>query len=73
MAARVTTKGSDRSRFARGTEGDPDVRVQQSGGTFCTDEERFFLNQFDYAGKDTSVVYEPDPLIVRRGREAVGD
>ena len=42
-------------------------------GTFCTDEERFFLNQFDYAGKDTSVVYEPDPLIVRRGREAVGD
>ena len=34
---------------------------------------RFFLNQFDYEGKDTSVVYEPDPLIVRRGREAVGD
>ena len=34
---------------------------------------RFFLNQFDYTGKDTSVVYEPDPLIVRRGRDAVGD
>ncbi|NMR30448.1 polyphosphate kinase 2 [Crystallibacter degradans] len=34
---------------------------------------RFFLNQFDYEDKDTSVVYEPDPLIVRRGREAVGD
>ncbi|MFP3461101.1 polyphosphate kinase 2 [Arthrobacter globiformis] len=34
---------------------------------------RFFLNQFDYDGKDTSVVYEPDPLIVRRGRDAVGD
>jgi polyphosphate kinase 2 (PPK2 family) len=34
---------------------------------------RFFLNQFDYEGKDTSVVYEPDPLIVRRGRDAVGD
>lgn len=34
---------------------------------------RFFLNQFDYDGKDTSIVYDPDPLIVRRGREAVGD
>ncbi|AUI52003.1 polyphosphate kinase 2 [Arthrobacter crystallopoietes] len=34
---------------------------------------RFFLNQFDYEDKDSSVVYEPDPLIVRRGREAVGD
>ncbi len=34
---------------------------------------RFFLNQFDYAGKDTDVVFAPDPNIVRRGREAVGD
>lgn len=34
---------------------------------------RFFLNQFDYEGKDPSVIYEPDPLIVRRGRDAVGD
>ncbi|MCX6499575.1 MAG: polyphosphate kinase 2 [Arthrobacter sp.] len=34
---------------------------------------RFFLNQFDYTDKDTSVVYSPDPLIVRRGREAAGD
>jgi polyphosphate kinase 2 (PPK2 family) len=34
---------------------------------------RFFLNQFDYEGKDTSVVRDPDPLIVRRGRDAVGD
>jgi len=34
---------------------------------------RAFLNQFDYDGKDTSVVYEADPLIVRRGRDAVGD
>ncbi len=34
---------------------------------------RFFLNQFDYEDRDSSVVYEPDPLIVRRGREAVGD
>ena len=34
---------------------------------------RYFLNQFDYDDKDTTVVYEPDPLIVRRGREAVGD
>lgn len=34
---------------------------------------RFFLNQFDYDGKDASVVQTPDPLIVRRGRDAVGD
>lgn len=34
---------------------------------------RFFLNQFDYDDKDASVVYDPDPLIVRRGREAAGD
>ncbi len=34
---------------------------------------RFFLNQFHYEDRDSSVVYEPDPLIVRRGREAVGD
>ncbi len=34
---------------------------------------RFFLNQFDYEDKDTSVVYAPDPLIVLRGRESVQD
>ena len=34
---------------------------------------RAFLNQFDYDGKDTSVVYDPDPLIVRRGRESSDD
>ena len=34
---------------------------------------RFFLTQFDYEDKDTSVVYPPDPLIVRRGRDAVDD
>lgn len=34
---------------------------------------RYFLNQFDYDGKDHSVVHAPDPLIVRRGRDAVGD
>lgn len=34
---------------------------------------RYFLNQFDYADKDTSVVFEPDPIIVRRGRDAVDD
>jgi polyphosphate kinase 2 len=34
---------------------------------------RFFLNQFDYEDKDVSVIYPPDPLIVRRGRDAVGD
>lgn len=34
---------------------------------------RFYLNQFDYAGKDSSVVYAADPKIVRRGRDAVDD
>jgi polyphosphate kinase 2 len=34
---------------------------------------RAFLNKFDYEGRDNSVVYDPDPLIVRRGRDAVGD
>lgn len=33
---------------------------------------RFFLNQFDYEGKDSSVVHEPDPLIVTRGRDTLG-
>jgi polyphosphate kinase 2 len=34
---------------------------------------RFFLNQFDYADRDRSVVYPADPNLVRRGRDAVGD
>ncbi|HCG56653.1 MULTISPECIES: polyphosphate kinase 2 [Brevibacterium] len=34
---------------------------------------RYFLNQFDYEDKDASIVYEPDPIIVRRGRDAVDD
>ncbi|CAN5477510.1 polyphosphate kinase 2 [soil metagenome] len=34
---------------------------------------RHFLSRFDYDGKDTGVVVTPDPLIVRRGIEAVGD
>ncbi len=34
---------------------------------------RAFLNQFDYEGKDHTVVYDPDPLIVRRGRESNDD
>jgi polyphosphate kinase 2 len=34
---------------------------------------RAFLAQFDYAGKDTEVVGQPDPLLVKRGIEAVGD
>jgi polyphosphate kinase len=34
---------------------------------------RFFLNQFDYADKDHSVVYAPDPLLVQRGRDAIKD
>ena len=34
---------------------------------------RFFLNQFDYEDKDTSVVYPPDPLLVQRGRDSIKD
>ncbi len=34
---------------------------------------RAFLHQFEYEGRDNSVVHVPDPLIVRRGRDAVGD
>jgi polyphosphate kinase len=34
---------------------------------------RHFLSRFEYDGKDTSVVAEPDPLIVQRGIDAVGD
>ena len=33
---------------------------------------RYFLSQFEYEGKDHEVVGTPDPLIVRRGRDAVG-
>jgi polyphosphate kinase len=34
---------------------------------------RYFLSKFEYEGKDHEVVGIPDPLIVRRGRDAVGD
>jgi polyphosphate kinase 2 len=34
---------------------------------------RHFLSGFDYEGKDPAVVGTPDPLIVQRGIEAVGD
>ncbi|TCC63446.1 polyphosphate kinase 2 [Kribbella pittospori] len=34
---------------------------------------RAFLSRFDYEGKDTGIVGEPDPKIVQRGIEAVGD
>jgi polyphosphate kinase len=34
---------------------------------------RYFLSQFDYEGKDPEVVGVPDPLLVRRGIDAVGD
>jgi polyphosphate kinase 2 len=34
---------------------------------------RFFLNQFDYDDKDTSVVYPADPLLVQRGRDSIKD
>ena len=34
---------------------------------------RAFLNQFDYEGKDTCVVYAPDPLIIKRAKNTLGD
>ena len=34
---------------------------------------RHFLSRFEYEGKDAAVVGTPDPLIVQRGIEAVGD
>jgi polyphosphate kinase 2 len=34
---------------------------------------RYFLSRFDYEGKDPETVGDPDPLIVARGREAIGD
>ncbi|WP_375483734.1 polyphosphate kinase 2 [uncultured Jatrophihabitans sp.] len=34
---------------------------------------RYFLSQFDYEGKNREVVGTPDPLLVRRGIDAVGD
>src|SRR3954449_4572156 len=34
---------------------------------------RFFLNQFDYADKDPAIVYPADPLLVKRGRDTIGD
>jgi polyphosphate kinase 2 len=34
---------------------------------------RHFLSRFDYEDKDADVVGEPDPLIVERGIDAVGD
>ncbi|WP_153504423.1 polyphosphate kinase 2 [Cumulibacter manganitolerans] len=34
---------------------------------------RHFLHRFDYEGKDTDVVYAPDPKIVKRARTYAGD
>jgi polyphosphate kinase len=34
---------------------------------------RHFLARFDYTGKDTEIVGQPDPTIVERGRDAVSD
>lgn len=34
---------------------------------------RYFLSRFEYDGKDHAVVGTPDPLIVQRGIDAVGD
>ena len=34
---------------------------------------RYFLSTVEYDGKDDSVVGQPDPLIVQRGKHAIGD
>jgi polyphosphate kinase len=34
---------------------------------------RHFLSTVDYEGKDADVVGQPDPLLVQRGKDAVGD
>ena len=34
---------------------------------------RYFLSRHDYDGKDVAVVGTPDPGLVQRGRDAVGD
>ena len=34
---------------------------------------RYFLSQFDYDDKDAEIVGTPDPLLVQRGTDAVGD
>lgn len=34
---------------------------------------RHFLSQFDYEGKDHDVVLRPDPRLVKRARDTVGD
>ena len=34
---------------------------------------RYFLSQYDYADKNLDIVGQPDPLLVKRGIDAVGD
>ena len=34
---------------------------------------RYILSKFEYTNKDHEVVGEPDPLIVKRGRDQIGD
>ena len=34
---------------------------------------RYILSKFEYTNKDHDVVGEPDPLIVKRGRDQIGD
>ena len=34
---------------------------------------RYYLSQYEYEGKDHAVVADPDPLIVQRARDTVGD
>jgi polyphosphate kinase 2 len=56
------------------TEGAPWTTVKSNDKKRARVEAmRAFLSRFDYDGKDDDVVGKPDPLIVRRGIEAVGD
>ena len=34
---------------------------------------RYLLSRYDYDGKDPDVLGEPDPLLVARGRDTIGD
>jgi len=34
---------------------------------------RYILSKFEYTNKDHDVVGEPDPQIVKRGRDQIGD
>lgn len=57
---------------------DPGGRAVDTWRENCPERARInamraVLARFEYEGKDEQVVSEPDPLIVQRGRDAVGD